>query len=252
MNAPPSKPTSPWCEEEISPSNVIDLTPEFSAIFNDPDTGDTGEYYDIWVNTASDFTGTDLWYSMFNSISSITNGTRSPNISYAGTSLSANGATYYWKIRFQDRLGGISGTWSDTQQFTMQRQPNAPTELLTDGQTNPAFLFSLTPTFSAIYNDVNSHSATSYEIEVNSNNTFTGTVMWDTGKLATNVTEGSRSPDYTYNGIGLSNSSTTYYWRIRFWDSDNLTGDWSSTATFTTSLNRQLFEGVQMEGIQVN
>jgi hypothetical protein len=252
MNAPPNQATSLETEGMTNPTNVLDLTPEFSAIFSDPDTADTGNYYDLDVNTAPDFSGTAMWNPTLTSISPIPNGSRSSLISYNGTELSRDGSTYYWRIRFKDQVGGLNADWSDTAFFQMAAPPSAPTGLLVDNMTNPLAITSLTPTFSAIYNDINEHDATAFEIEVNSNNTFTGTVMWDTGKVSTTVTEGTRSPDYTYAGIALSDSSNTYYWRIRFWDVDDQTGDWSSTATFVDSINHQLFEGVQMEGIQIN
>jgi hypothetical protein len=251
MNNTPTAPTSLLTEGVSYPQNVTDFTPEFSAIFNDPDTSDTGEYYQIEVNTNSSFTGTEMWDSTKTGMTSCSEGFRCSNISYAGTTLSANGAFLYWRIKYWDNKGAES-PWSSYKYFRMQRRPSPPTNLLTDGNANPVNIYTLTPKFSAVYIDVNNHNATAYEIEVNSNNTFTGTIMWDTGKVPTTVTEGTRSPDYTYAGTTLSNSGNTYYWRIRFWDADDLTGDWSSTATFVDSTNHQLFEGIQMEGIQIN
>jgi hypothetical protein len=250
-NSSPTSPTNPFCEGATNPKNVTDTTPEFSALFQDPDTGDTGEYYEIEVNTASDFSGTVMWDSGKQSMTSTAINARSPDISYAGTSLSTDGSLYYWRIKFTDNHN-TEGPWSSIQNFRMQRQPGQPTALLTDGGSNPEFLDSLTPSFSAIYNDLNEHSATAYEIEVNTASNFLGTVMWDSGKVSTSITEGDRSPDYTYAGTSLSNSGNTYYWRIRFWDADDLTGDWSDVASFDDYLNSQQFEGLHMEGIRVD
>jgi hypothetical protein len=50
-----SAPTNLLTEGSTNPTKVVDTTPEFSAIFTDPDTGDTGEYYQIQVNTTTDF-----------------------------------------------------------------------------------------------------------------------------------------------------------------------------------------------------
>ena len=124
--------------------------------------------------------------------------------------------------------------------------------MLVDGQTNPTGLSTLTPSFSAIHNDLNNDSATYYEIEVNSSSAFDGTVMWDTGKTSTSVNNGSRSPNYIYAGTPLTRSGTTYYWRIRFWDIDNNTGAWSVTATFKDSLSRFYFNNLRLNNLKIN
>jgi len=136
--------------------------------------------------------------------------------------------------------------------YLLNQAPTAPTGLTTETLTDPIGVTDTTPEFQATYNDPNtSDTAIYYEIEVNTNNTFTGTVMWDTGKLPTSVTEGSRSPDYTYAGVALSENGTTYYWRIRFWDTDDLQGDWSATNTFVSNFNHQTFKGLQLKGLQL-
>ncbi len=250
MNTAPLAPSSMYTEGTTNPKNVTDLTPEFSAVFQDSDTGNSGVHYEIHVNTNSSFTGTSMWQSGKTAITPIAIGARSSDISYAGTALSTNGTTYYWRMKFWDNLGSESA-WSSTAQFTMQGAPLAPTDLLTDGSTNPQFLITLTPTLSAVYNDPNGHNASAYEINVNTNSSFTGTVMWNSGKVNTTVSEGSRSPNYTYNGTALLPDSTTYYWRIRFWDVDNLQGAWSATNSFVSNLNRQYFKGLQLKGLQL-
>jgi hypothetical protein len=191
-----------------------------------------------------------MWAPSKTSITAITNNTRSSNISYNGTALSADGTLYYWRIKFWDQ-SDVESAWSDYATFRMQKAPDAPTDLLTEGKVNPGFITSTTPYFSAIFNDVNGHGATAYEIEVNTNSSFTGVSMWDTGKLSTTVSNGARSPDYTYAGSTLSLESVTYYWRIRFWDADDLQGTWSTPASFVSSLNQQYFEGVGIKGVYV-
>jgi hypothetical protein len=115
--------------------------------------------------------------------------------------------------------------------------PDAPSSLLTDSLTNPTGV--TTPKFSAIFTDSNSNDkSTHYQIEVNTNTSFTGTVMWDSGKVAfaTPVDNGSRTPDITYTGTTLQ-FGVTYYWRIKLWDSEetSLESPWSETAQFTTN-----------------
>ena len=111
--------------------------------------------------------------------------------------------------------------------------PTSPTLLETEGQTNPTEVTDVTPEFTAIYNDPDSgDQAIYYRLQVDNNSDFSSTV-WDSGKtgLAT-TTEGNRSAEITYGGSALT-TDLTYYWRIKFWDDDDLEGDWStSTATF--------------------
>lgn len=251
MNTTPTAPTALLTEGSTNPNGIADTTPEFSAIFNDPDIGDTGVSYQIEVNTASDFLGTSMWDSTLTSMTSTAIGARSPDISYAGTTLSHNGATYYWRIKFAD-ASGLTSPWSAIGSFVMDGGPFAPTELLTDGQTNPVRILSLTPSFSAIYNDPNGDSASAYQIEVNTNNTFTGTVMWNSTKTSTSVTDNTRSSNYTYAGIALNNTNTTYYWRIKFWDAEDYEGEWSATAQFSSLQASFQFEGLNIEGIKIN
>jgi len=255
-NTIPNPPSSLYTEGSSEPTKVTDTTPEFSAIFSDPDASDTGVYYEVEVNTQSDFLGTVMWDSTKTAISPITNGSRSTDVSYAGTTLSLNGTTYYWRMRFWDNNGAVSN-WSQTSNFTMSGNPLSPTYLKTDGMENPKWILSTTPKFSALHTDPNSDSANYYEIEVNSNSSFTGTVMWDTGKVSmTSTPSGQRSPDITYAGTALTGSSaTTYYWRIRFWDTDGNVSSWSQTATFKDLIQTEEYiqiEKLKLEGIKIN
>ncbi len=123
-NSAPTAPTTPYANDDsaqsgqTNPSGIIDATPAFSAIYNDPDSGDIANKYRVEVNTQSDFGGTVMWNSGSSgtSMSDITEGNRCPDITYAGTVL-ANSTTYYWRITFWDD-GGTEGTASATQNFT--------------------------------------------------------------------------------------------------------------------------------------
>jgi hypothetical protein len=251
MNRTPEAPTLPLTEGSTNPTKVTDLTPEFSAIFNDSDNN-RAAYYQIEVNTNSSFNGTVKWSSAKTSMTLTNNGARTPDISYAGSSLTLNGTTYYWKIMLWDEYDTQS-PYSSTAQFTMSGAPNSPTDLTVDGNTNPTILSSPTPTFSAIHSDPNSDSATYYEIEVNSNSSFTGTVMWDTGKASmTSTANNTRSPEITYAGTALTGTQNTYYWRIRFWDTDDNVSSWSTTANFKDSLTHMYLGGIKLGGIKID
>jgi len=120
---------------------------------------------------------------------------------------------------------------------TAPTTPYANDDTAQSGQTNPTGLTDPTPAFSAIYNDSDGGDiANKYRVEVNTASNFSGTVMWDSGASGTsmtNTTAGNRSPDIIYAGSALSNS-TTYYWRIKFWDDDGAEGTVSATQNFAT------------------
>ncbi|MFW6110371.1 MAG: hypothetical protein ACOC6Q_03045, partial [Patescibacteria group bacterium] len=54
-NSAPSSPTSLETEGETNPTQITDTTPEFTAIYNDPDSGDVADNYQIQVDDNSDF-----------------------------------------------------------------------------------------------------------------------------------------------------------------------------------------------------
>ncbi len=108
-------PSSPYCESATDPENVIDLTPEFSAVFRDPDPGDNGTFAHINVGTTAG--GSDMWDSGWVDITNVSVGSRSQEISYGGSPLS-RGVIYYWRIRFKD-THGLIGVWSENQQFML-------------------------------------------------------------------------------------------------------------------------------------
>jgi hypothetical protein len=117
-NSAPSAPQNPYCEGVTNPTGVKDLTPEFSAVYDDPNTSDTAEFYEIEVDTASTFDGTRMWDTGKTPLTSLAENTRMPDVSYAGTPLSQDGSKYYWRIRFWDN-SDAQGAWSTTQEFTM-------------------------------------------------------------------------------------------------------------------------------------
>jgi len=109
VNNAPTAPDSLLCEGQTNPTNVIDTTPEFSAVGHDPDTGDTLTHYDIEVDDDSEF-GSTIWHSGKTDITDFTENTRCADISYAGSSLTGE-TTYYWRIKFWDD-DDAEGAWS--------------------------------------------------------------------------------------------------------------------------------------------
>lgn len=120
----PTAPTALLCEGATNPQAVTDLTPEFSAILNDPNAGDTLTHTEIYVGTSSG--GSDLWSSGWIDIADVVEGNRCSDISYAGFALSLDGQKKFWKIRAKDSYG-LEGAWSDVSFF---RPPFIPEEIL--------------------------------------------------------------------------------------------------------------------------
>jgi hypothetical protein len=153
QNSAPSAPSTPQTEGTANPTLVSDYTPEFSAIFTDIDGDNTGNYYQIQVNTNSSFTGTSMWDSTQTSlVPAVANGSRSQDISYAGTALQP-GTTYYWRMKFWDNntYQNVSN-WSTTAQFTMNY---VPTALNTDISGSEDIYAGKTLTIQAKYSDAN-------------------------------------------------------------------------------------------------
>jgi hypothetical protein len=121
---------------KVNPTDVKGV-PSFSAIFNDPDIEDVGVGYQIQVNTNTSFTGTSMWDSGKVSMSPVSNGAMSPDITYNGASLAENGETYYWRIKFWDNTG-LEGLWSIVAQFTMEEVNIEPVPVVPNPPISPS------------------------------------------------------------------------------------------------------------------
>lgn len=134
-----------------------------------------------------------------------------------------------------------SGSTQDPKLVVEHVTSNAPTATspLTEGQTNPGYLNDPTPEFSAVFEDADSGDlATKYQIQVSTTSDFS-VLQWDSASttLASSTPVGQRIADISYAGSALA-SSTTYYWRIKFWDDLNAEGAWSAaTSTFSLAVS---------------
>lgn len=147
--------------------------------------------------------------------------------------LSTN-TTYYWRAYAIDETGlNVFSNPGKVFSFTTTLAPTAPTDLQTEGDTDPDDVTDSTPEFSAVHNDPNSDNANFYRIQVNTQSDFAGTMMWNPGKTSmTSTANGARSPDISYSGNSLS-TGVTYYWRIKFWDINGAEGAWSDAGQFS-------------------
>ena len=260
----PSAPTTPYTEGATNPTGIVDLTPEFSGIHNDANA-DAATYYQINVNTASDFSGTSMWDSGTVSMTSTADAARSPDISYAGTALSYGGTTYYWRVRFTDTKGAV-GAWSTAASFATNSTSSTPSlSSPADGATG----VSTTASLATSTTDTNSDYLR-YKIELCTNvgmsagcQTFDQTSSqtgWS-GQDAQTSTAYASGTLATYTIQSALSESTTYYWRSYAIDPGG-TNAWSATPTprsFTTtgggggggSVDFSL-EGVSLEGVSIN
>lgn len=113
-NQPPTAPTSLEVDGKSTPTgaNCVTSTPQFTAIFNDPDSGDESNAIQIQVGSASGLS--DMWDSGW-LVDSTVEGNRCDAETYDGAALSA-GTSYWWRCRFRDD-DNAEGAWSDWQQF---------------------------------------------------------------------------------------------------------------------------------------
>ena len=128
INQTPTAPTTLYLNEsdtgaQLGVSNPVAVgasNPVFSAIFNDSDSGDIANKYELIVY--SDVACTSSVWDSGSSGTSMTNctqGNRCGDVSFGGTALALNGVKYYWKIRLWDQAGQV-GAFSDcTANFTI-------------------------------------------------------------------------------------------------------------------------------------
>ena len=239
----PTAPTTPYTEGASNPSGVTDITPEFSAIHNDPN-GDSANYYQVEVNTAVGFDGTSMWDSGKTSMTTTANGVRSPNISYAGTALSLDASTYYWRIKFWDTLGA-QGTVSATQNFTMNVPVNTPS---LDSPLDTATSVSILPALKTTATDTDSDYLR-YKVQICENSAMTlncnaydqtsSQTGWSGQDVQSNTAYASDTQaTYTLQVGSELSTVTNYYWRSYAIDPVG-TNAWSSTQSpvysFTTT-----------------
>lgn len=131
VNNAPTAPTTLYSNNTsaqaglANPTGLTDTTPAFSAICNDPDSGDILNKYRVQVDDNNDFSSV-LWDSgaAGTAMANCVAGARSSDISYGGTPLALDGRTYYWRIKFWDdsNAEGVFSQTISTNTFTMAQQ----------------------------------------------------------------------------------------------------------------------------------
>lgn len=132
--------------------------------------------------------------------------------------------------------------------------PSAPATLYVNatnaqGSSVSSLVSSTAPHFSAIYTDNDTtDSATKARIQVSAVSNF-ATTLWDSGAGGTTITsctKDTRCQDLVYDSFGSAattalalnddadeNSQTSYYWRLKYYDSEGAEGAYSATNSFT-------------------
>jgi len=226
-----SQPTNLQTESLLNPTGITDLTPEFSAICNHTITGLIFDKYQIQVDDSPDFSST-VWNSgdSGTAMSNCTEGNRSSEISYAGSTLSTNGKLYYWKIRFWDETSQTS-PWSTEHAFFVMDQENAPDRPTSCRIKEATDEISLTLLW-----DDNSSSETQYRIERNIDAGGFG-LLTNAAANATNHEDSDVSANHTYQ------------YRVRAEGSSN--SEWCTTTTVDLSTGNFLFDGINLKGINI-
>ncbi|GIK51488.1 MAG: hypothetical protein BroJett014_04610 [Planctomycetota bacterium] len=228
---------------DASPATGIDLTPVFSATFNDADAGALGKKIKIQVSSDQTFAVVSHWNSGQITIADVANGARCQNVDYNGQALSGL-TTYFWRCKFWDETDS-AGDWSAAATFTTGPAPFAPTTLFVDdadasaqSSGNPVVEIDQNPVFTAIFTHQNAAAvANKAKIQVSTDSTFTTVSHWNSGQLIiANTAHNARTPNIAYNGQYLQ-GDTVYYWRIRLYDELGNVSPWSTEpASFRTIL----------------
>lgn len=225
----PTAPTLLLTQGASNPTGVITQTPYFSAIYNDPDSNNA-VFYQIQVNTASNFAGTSMWDSGKTAMTSTANGARSPDITYAGSTLSWGG-TYYWRIKFWD-TPDLEGAYPSASQFTLSVLPASATNCQI--VENPDKV-SLTVTWTD-----NATNEDNYEVQ----KSIDGGAF---SILHTSLAANTVSDIDTNIPFGH-----TYQYRVAPYSSDGpMYASWCTTTILNFELSEFIFKGVNLKGINL-
>jgi hypothetical protein len=120
-------------------------------------------------------------------------------------------STYYWRVR--GVLNGYQSDWSPTRSFTIESSTTV----------GPARNYFSSANVTVIWNRVD--WATNYEVQTNSNQTFSGTFN-DLQSL----------PASQLSAVVTLPHDGTYFWRVRAKKSDGSWGAWSNIDSFTVDV----------------
>jgi hypothetical protein len=215
-NQPPDAPSN------VSPENaatIVTVTPTLqSSAFIDPD-GDTHAASQWQVsNVAGNYTS-PVFDSGIDNVNLTSIDVPSGTLVYF--------TTYYWHVRYQDNSGTWSA-WSTGTSFTiLDHGPSQPVNTMpTDGAEAVSRTSELrSSAFSTTYTG-DTHAASQWQISSISGDY--SDPVFDSGRDTEHLT-GIAIPS------GVLDHSETYYWRVRYQDSNGSWSPWSTESSFTTA-----------------
>ncbi len=131
------------------------------------------------------------------------------------------------------------------QACSTRNSPTQPTTLFSNtaatgaqtGSNNPQDLSSSSLSFSALFNDTDGGSnGSSYRLQISTSADFACNT-YDSGKLALGSTPTNtvRSGNITGPTSGTLSENISYYWRIKFWDNNNMEGMFTGLNSFAAN-----------------
>lgn len=132
------------------------------------------------------------------------------------------GTTYSFRVRVWD-IYGLASLWSNSATYTTPPLNHAPTAYNLQ-VSQPGDYCSIGPhaSFSWNYTDVDGDAENSWQIQVDNNSDFSSPEA-NSGKV-NSTTNSFSTTNLSYN--------TTYYWRVRTWDSKGIVSSWVSGSSF--------------------
>ena len=158
--------------------------------------------YHAQVNTNDSFTGT-----MVGDDSTITTS------QYQVTTTLTDNTTYYWRVKAKN-ADGVWSEWGNTWSLIIDVEPPinpSPYDGATTWDTTPLL----------DWEDV--AGAAGYHAQVNTNDSFTGTMVGDDSTITTSQ----------YQVTTTLTDNTTYYWRVKMKNDDGAWSEWGDTWSFT-------------------
>ncbi len=206
----------PNVPSSLSPTGrITTLTPTFQGQFTDSDPTHTFSNYQI-ILYAADQT-TVVWDS-----GTLAGSGSSFSKLYNGPALTW-GTQYYWKAHVQCS----DAQWSDYSALQALKTNSYPTQPTAMSPTNGSVITTLTPRFSATFNDPDVGDSP-IALYVQILRVSDSVSVLDTGWLST-------TNQYYDVGAAVLSLNVWYKWRIRYRDTGSLDGAWSDWVTFKAS-----------------
>lgn len=216
-NRAPNAPTN------SSPTDTVanqSLTPTLtSSAFSDNDVGDTHAASQWQISTTSGNYSSTVFDSGEDAVN-LTSITVSPALS-AGT-------TYYWHVKHKDNNGNWSSYSTETS-FTASQTPATPTNSSpTSGQMNQKTTLTFASSAFSDGDGAAVHSASQWLVRSLSDANY-ASPAYDSGTDASNLTS-------IAIPSGNLSENTTYFWKVRHKDDQNIWSSYSSETAFSTGV----------------